>query len=71
MTDRAYFPTGEKGSVAIMEEYRPHVTITCKEGVHVVPVSVIKKWIGGDLEPNKECVRRIIQEWAEGLGCDL
>jgi len=59
------------GEVVELEDFKPHVTITCKEGVHVVPVSVIKRWINGDLEPNKECVRRIIQEWAEGLGCDL
>lgn len=45
-------------TIVQMEDYRNHLVITTANGVHVVPEGLVKDWITGDAEPDKDCVRR-------------
>lgn len=48
--------------VLSIDDYRPHLTIE-GDSIHVVPVELVKKWISGEVEADKDCVRAIMKEW--------
>ena len=55
-------------TVADIDDYRPHLCLqVIGGGVHVIPVSLVEKWIAGELEPEPEVVRTIIQGWLIGV----
>jgi len=56
-----------QNTIVEMDNYRSHLVITTKDGVHVVPERLIKDWVTGDAEPDKECVKRIIEEWINNI----
>lgn len=56
-----------QNTIVQMEDYRTHVVITTTNGVHVIPECLVVDWINGKAEPDKDCVKRIIQEWLNDL----
>ena len=56
-----------QNTIVQMEDYRNHLVITTENGVHVVPEGLVKDWITGAAEPDKDCVRRIIEEWINSI----
>ena len=47
-----------------MDDYRPHLIIE-GDSVHVVPIELVKKWISGEIEADKDCTRVIMKEWLD------
>lgn len=50
-----------------LDENRPHLVIEIDNCVHVVPVSLAKKWAKGESVPEKEIMNRIITEWLDKI----
>lgn len=46
-----------------IEDLKPHLTISTDNGEHVVPLSLVDKWANGESEPDKDCLKTIINEW--------
>ena len=51
-----------------LADHRPHLTIAADDGVHVMPVALVREVIAGDKSSSiltEPVVRRIIEEWIE------
>ncbi|MGX1186686.1 hypothetical protein AB7M29_004365 [Pseudomonas sp. F-14 TE3623] len=51
-----------------LADHRPHLTIAVDDGVHVMPVALVREVIAGDKPSSiltEPVVRRIIEEWIE------
>lgn len=54
--------------VVDLDEQRPHVTIWVGDHAHIIPTLNVERWITGEIElPEAEILRRIIQEWWDGI----
>jgi len=53
-----------------LADHRPHLTIAADDGVHVMPVALVREVIAGE-KPSiiltEPVLRRIIAEWIEQL----
>lgn len=59
-------------NVRQLDEARPHLTVNCKDAVHVIPVSLIDDVINGnveftDIENWQSLIKVILREWIEKL----
>lgn len=51
-------------NVVDLDDMRPHVSLLVECGdVHVIPVELIKKWARGELVPQEDVIRAIINDW--------
>ncbi|KRV72611.1 hypothetical protein AO738_04005 [Pseudomonas citronellolis] len=49
-----------------LAERQPHVAVSCTDGVHVLPVSLLRDVIAGRVEASiltEPVLRRVVQEW--------
>ena len=51
-----------------IEDYKPHLTIVCEKGIHIIPLSVFKKIVDfklkiTELEDYETIIPRILEEW--------
>lgn len=54
--------------VTYIEDKKPHLTINCEDGVHVVPVSLLEDVASGQIELTeienwKPIVKKVLAEW--------
>lgn len=52
-------------NVSDIEDQRPHAVLRdpVTGNAHVVPLSLIRKWASGEIEPDAEAVRAIVHDW--------
>ena len=55
-----------------LDDHRPHITISCADGVHVMPVSLMKDVISGkkcltQIESWGEIIKPILKHFLDGL----
>jgi len=52
-------------------ERMPHVTVVCSDGMHVIPVSLLRDVVAGRVDAGiltEPVLCRIVEEWAELVG---
>lgn len=57
-------------AVVDLEDHRPHVSIIASDGVHILPVSLLRDVVASKQPSSiltEPVLQRIIEEWLEGL----
>ena len=58
------------GQITTLDDFRPHLTVVTREGIHIIPLLVFEKVIRGelnvtDIDGCNAIMARIIEEWLE------
>jgi hypothetical protein len=60
-------------TVTDIEDRKPHLTIQCKDAIHVLPVSTLYDVIEGklkftDIDRHEDLIKPILKEYLDSLG---